>query len=145
MPNHPSDDLELIFRIARLNRPAQLKRKALVHLRAFLVQHHALSAQATAEMVHMMRCGCDDCLACTGDALGAFAGIEADLRSLTQLDDTLTSICEHFEHPPTEHFDTAEEFLRERMLNVVAGDATPSTIESLERLLHHSTDTDATP
>ena len=74
--------------------------------------------------------------------LEGLVGIKADLRSLFIAGDILESVSPGFDMPEREHFDIAEELLRERMIAAVAGDDTEDARDTLEHILSLP-DTDA--
>jgi hypothetical protein len=74
--------------------------------------------------------------------LHGLCDIEADLRSLFIAGDLLEDISSDFNMPEREHFDIAEEVLRERMIAAVAGDDTDEARDTLEHILSLP-DTDA--
>lgn len=139
---HPADALEQVFRLARLNRPDQARRKASDHLRAFLVQHQALAVAISHEINRATACGCEDCCNQLPSMLEGLVGIEADLRSLFIAGDILEDVSANFDMPEREHFDIAEEVLRERMIAATAGDDTDEARDTLEHILSLP-DTDA--
>lgn len=140
MTTHPSDKAEHVIRFAALNRPQQTKAKALVALRAFILQHEALLHESAREIRGMFECGCDDCLLSCAAALASHGQIHADLQQLNTAHDLLCEVGSDFPRPGADSMEAAAAGLRERMIHVCAGEATDDARDSLERLLSNTTE-----
>lgn len=132
---HPADALEQVFRLARLNRPDQARRKALEHLGAFIVQHQALLVALDHDITEAIECGCQQCCESLVSMHQALAENAADLRSLSIARGILENVSPDFKMPEREHFDIAEAVLREEMIAAAAGDDTDGARDTLEHIL----------